>query len=380
MSSINTNVAAMAAVRSLNLIGSEMGKTQQRIETGLRISKANDDPAVFTIAQSMRADLKGLSAVIDSQSFGSAALSVARDAATRISNELATLKQTITQGQQQGLDPATMNAQITSSLNNIDAFANSATFNGVNLINSAPGSLQVLREIGGTVTTITGSDMTSGAGGLNLAGLTVTQGAHQIAFDSTLQISDGAGVTVTVGATTFVYEFNDNASLGGSAGPNTVVRAVEMTTTDSPMERLGSLIQAMAQDGINAGFDDNGNIIVNNASGVANGGSGTSTVTGATVSQIGGATGAIARVNGAIASSGNILSMLGSALQQVDGLKEFSIQLRDSLKEGLGALVDADLAEESARLTSLQTRQQLATQSLSIANQQSQSLLSLFRG
>ena len=42
-------------------------------------------------------------------------------------------------------------------------------------------------------------------------------------------------------------------------------------------------------------------------------------------------------------------------------------------------LVDADLAEESARLTSLQTRQQLATQSLSIANQQSQSLLSLFR-
>jgi flagellin len=41
--------------------------------------------------------------------------------------------------------------------------------------------------------------------------------------------------------------------------------------------------------------------------------------------------------------------------------------------------VDADLAEESARLTALQTRQQLATQSLSIANQQSQSLLSLFR-
>jgi flagellin len=49
------------------------------------------------------------------------------------------------------------------------------------------------------------------------------------------------------------------------------------------------------------------------------------------------------------------------------------------VKEGLGALVDADLAEESARLTALQTRQQLATQSLSIANQQSQSLLSLFR-
>ncbi len=379
MSSINTNVAAMAAVRSLNSISRDMGVTQSRIESGLRISKANDDPAVFTIAQSMRADLKGLSAVMDSQSFGSAALSVARDAATRISDELAKLKQTITQGQQQGLDATTMNSQVTSALSNIDAFANSATFNGVNLIKNAPGSLTVMRDISGSVTTVAGSNMTSGAGGLNLAGLTVTQGAHQIAFDSSLAISDGAGVSVTVGTTTFVYEFNDNASLGGSAGPNTVVRAVEMTTADSPMQRLGSLIQAMAKDGINAGFDDKGNIIINNASGVASGGNGTTAVTGATVSQIGGATGAIARVDGAIATAGRVLARLGAAVQQVDGLKEFTVQLRDSLKEGLGALVDADLAEESARLTSLQTRQQLATQSLSIANQQSQALLNLFR-
>jgi flagellin len=50
------------------------------------------------------------------------------------------------------------------------------------------------------------------------------------------------------------------------------------------------------------------------------------------------------------------------------------------VKEGLGSLVDADLAEESAKLTSLQTKQQLAVQSLSIANSAPQSLLSLFRG
>ena len=45
----------------------------------------------------------------------------------------------------------------------------------------------------------------------------------------------------------------------------------------------------------------------------------------------------------------------------------------------MGALTDADLSAESAQLTSLQTKQQLAIQSLSIANSQSQSLLSLFR-
>jgi flagellin len=380
MSSINTNVAAMAAVRSINTIAKDMGTTQQRIETGLRISQANHDPAVFTIAQRMRADMNGLNAVVDSQNFGRASLSVARDAATRISNELGRLKQTITQGQQQGLDQNTMNNQITSALSNIDAFAESANFNGVNLINSTTtGSLQVLRDITGTVTTIDSSDLRSSAGGLNLAGLTVTQGANQIAFNSSLAISDAYGISVSVGATTFVYEFNDNGSLAGSAGPNVVVRAVEFTATQSPLAVLGTLIQAMAADGINAGFDNNGNIIVNNATAVTNGGNGLTAVTGATVSQIGGAQGAIARVDGAVDTAGTILARLGASLQQVEGLRDFSVQLRDSLREGLGALVDADLAEESARLTSLQTRQQLATQSLSIANQQSQSLLSLFR-
>jgi flagellin len=379
MSSINTNVAAMAAVRSLNTISTDMGRTQQRIETGLRISKANDDPAVFTIAQGMRADLNGLSAVIDSQNFGRAALSVARDAATRISNELGTLKKTITQGQQQGLSVTTMNAQITSALANIDAFAGSASFNGVNLINGGGGSLSVLRDITGSITSIAASDLRSSAGGLNLAGLTVSQGANQIAFDSSLAISDGMGFSVTVGTTTFVFEFNSDSTLAGSAGPNTVVRAVEFTDTQSPLQRLGTLLQTMAADGINASFDNNGNIIVSNAAGVSSGTNGTTAVTGATVSQIGGATGAIARVDGAISAAGNVLARIGSSLQQVEGLRDFSVQLRDSLREGLGALVDADLAEESARLSSLQTRQQLATQSLSIANQQSQGLLSLFR-
>ena len=51
----------------------------------------------------------------------------------------------------------------------------------------------------------------------------------------------------------------------------------------------------------------------------------------------------------------------------------------DALEAGLGALIDADLAKESARLQSLQIRQQLGTQALSIANQAPQTLLSLFR-
>ena len=61
-----------------------------------------DYAAVFSIAQNMRADLNGMTAVKDSLKFGKSALTVARDAATQISDELGRLKQTMTQGQQQG--------------------------------------------------------------------------------------------------------------------------------------------------------------------------------------------------------------------------------------------------------------------------------------
>jgi flagellin len=84
-------------------------------------------------------------------------------------------------------------------------------------------------------------------------------------------------------------------------------------------------------------------------------------------------------VDAAISTINTTLANLGASIRQVEGLQDYNKQLTDSIKEGLGALVDADLAEESARLTSLQTKQQLAIQSLSIANQQGQSLLGLFR-
>jgi flagellin len=76
----------------------------------------------------------------------------------------------------------------------------------------------------------------------------------------------------------------------------------------------------------------------------------------------------------------NALNQFGSDSNYVDAQIEYNKEKLDSLASGLGALIDADLAKESARLQALQTRQQLATQALSIANQTPQTLLSLFRG
>jgi flagellin len=74
------------------------------------------------------------------------------------------------------------------------------------------------------------------------------------------------------------------------------------------------------------------------------------------------------------------LNQFGSDARYVDAQIAYNRDKLDALDGGLGALIDADLAKESARLQALQIRQQLGTQSLSIANQAPQSLLSLFRG
>jgi flagellin len=90
-----------------------------------------------------------------------------------------------------------------------------------------------------------------------------------------------------------------------------------------------------------------------------------------------GATAAI--VDTAINTFTAFLGTLGSQSQSLERSLTFVSKLQDATETGIGNLVDADLAKESARLTALQTKQQLGAQALSIANQSSGILLSLFR-
>ncbi len=78
-------------------------------------------------------------------------------------------------------------------------------------------------------------------------------------------------------------------------------------------------------------------------------------------------------------SLGTQLNTYGNASRYVDSQSKYNNTKIDALNGGLGALIDADLAKESAQMQALQIRQQLGTQSLSIANQAPQSLLSLFK-
>jgi flagellin len=78
-------------------------------------------------------------------------------------------------------------------------------------------------------------------------------------------------------------------------------------------------------------------------------------------------------------SVGKELNTIGNSINYVKNQVTYNNDKIDSLNSGLGALVDADLAKESAQLSALQIRQQLGTQALSLANQAPQTLLSLFK-
>jgi flagellin len=87
----------------------------------------------------------------------------------------------------------------------------------------------------------------------------------------------------------------------------------------------------------------------------------------------------LSRLNASIENVSLALSEMGAQVKQLENHNTFVGKLSDSVEAGVGNLVDADLAKESARLQALNVQQQLGAQALSIANQSPQIILSLFR-
>jgi flagellin len=100
---------------------------------------------------------------------------------------------------------------------------------------------------------------------------------------------------------------------------------------------------------------------------------------GANLTSVAMATTVMARVNASLDNVNAALAAIGSQAKQVEAHAKFVSKLNDALETGVGNLVDADLAKETARLQALQVQQQLGVQALSIANGAPQVILSLFR-
>jgi flagellin len=185
----------------------------------------------------------------------------------------------------------------------------------------------------------------------------------------------GNGSTSTSYATAF--DSSGNATQQVNVISVNVGPASGLTTQAGQTTAINDLVTAMNATGFGASVDNNNNLSIagNNVSLTDAATTITNTAVTIAASQLTGAAATIAAVSGAVNKLGNISAQLGDASNQISGLQSFTSSLSNALTAGVGALTDA----ESAKLTSLQTKQQLAIQSLSIANQQPQSLLSLFK-
>lgn len=379
MFSVNTNLSAMAALSTLNNTQAMLQHTQQTIATGKKVSMSSDNPAIFDISNTMTADLSGLAAVSDNLAFGNATVSVATSAASQVSSALATLKNTVVQAQQQGIDPTVMGTQITAILANIDQFSKSATFNGVNLLDGTSPSLNVVQDMKGSQITVNNQNTT--AAGLGLTGLGVNSTAMKMTLNNTFAVANADKVVLSDGTKSYTFEFsNGSAPLTSTPSSTNVVTAVQVNpAAQSNLQMIGAMVAAMKTAGFGASVQSDGSVDIG-GKGITNAAS-TSTFAsgGASNTVLSGASAAISIVDAALASMSTKTSSLGQAQQQITGMANFTSGLSSSLTAGLGALTDADMAAESAKLQSLQTKQSLAIQALSIANQGPQALMSLFR-
>jgi len=274
MLSVNTNTGAMIALQNLSATQASLSQTQNAINTGLKVSSAKDDGAVYAIAQNMRGDVAGYTAVQDSLNRGMSAVDVAMSAGQSISDLLVEMKTKALAASDTSLDTASrsaMNQDFVALRDQISTIVGNAVFNGYNLVNGSTTQITALASADGS------RRITTAAQNMSLSGSIVT-------------VSTGATISTQAGASTMVSALQ-----------------ASLTNVDAALAKLSS------------------------------------------------------------------------------GSKKFSIQmefaqkLSDAITSGIGNLVDANMASESAMLQSLQVKQQLGVQALSIANQAPQTVLSLFR-
>ena len=273
--SVNTNETALTALQNLVKTNRQLADTQNRINTGFRVSGAKDNGSIYAIAQNLRSDVAGLTAVKQSLDRGISTVTVALSAGESISDLLLDLKAKAAAASDQGLDAASRSALNTDFIalrDQINTIVNNAEFNGTNMIQS---------------------------GGVGVSALA----------------NDDASSVITVSA--------QDLSLTG-----TIITITASTT-------LGSTATSSAS--------------------------------------------VLAQIESSLTNVNAALARLGTGIKSLETHEVFVSKLSDTIEVGIGNLVDADLARESARLQALQIKQQLGTQALAIANAAPQSILALFQ-
>ena len=348
--SINTNTGAQVALQSLSTIQTNLNKVENEVSTGDKVAGATDNAAVFAVAQGVRSNLAAYDSVNTALNDGQSLASVAITGATSVSNLLTNITQSLTElsdGSISDQQRQTYTANLKSQIDEVQTFINGSTYNGINLIGNNEGTLSVTK---GQFSAFSAPTSVSVLSGLNGASLTIH--AQNLGGGT-------AGTDGFLGLARLVYAVSTASGAAQTAG-DTVSTAVLATNASGLISRseVGQNEALAALAAVSASAS-----AFQSAAGAA----GTTSVFGAALANF------TNQVNSALGS-------LGADNSNIQLQVTFVQSLSDAANTGLGNLVDADLAQASAKLTALQTQQQLATQSLSIANSAPQNILSLFKG
>ena len=403
MLSVNTNYSAMIALQNLNFTNNELEGVQNKISTGFKISSARDNGAIYAIAEGQRSRVSSVAAVKDGIDRANSTIDVALSAGKSIGEILQKLKAKAVAAQADDMTPdqrSALQADFNAMRSQIDTIANSAQFNGANLAAGSFNLNVLISDLGGSVaattdgvqtlalpTPISGSALitaASAAGGDIADGDLVTFALTDSVNLSTFTIA----VELTTGMTVDDYVEAVNSASGGkiSASYDDVAGQFTYLINDTDYDDL-----AITSDGVDAAPIGAGvatavvssagsNVMVVNGTDMTLASAMFSTF--ATVDIATSAASATTAANAleqAIVDLNITLASLGSQATALDAQNDFLAKLSDEIENGIGNLVDADLAKESAKLQSLQIKQQLGAQALSIANQAPQVILSLFK-
>jgi flagellin len=306
MTSINTNNAAMAALQTLRGINSSLTSTQKAVSTGLRVSKASDNAAYWSIATTMKSDNGAMSAVSDALGLGAAKVDTASTAMDSAISIVEAIKAKLVTAEEGSVNKSNVQDEITQLQQQLSSVAQSASFSGQNWVVASSGASA----------SVVSSFIRSATGGVSVQSTSYT--FSDMATGNVLFGSDSVGVITTS---------------SGILGTTTTFGASSFSVYSLDITNMTS-----------GGIDT-----------------------------------ALTMVEGALTAMTSAGSKLGSMSSRIDLQTTFVSALSDSISSGVGKLVDANMEQESSKLSALQTQQQLAIQSLSIANSSSQSILSLFR-
>lgn len=321
MTSINTNTAAMAALQTLRGINSGMETTQARISSGLKVETASDNAAYWSIATTMRSDNKALGTVKDALGLGAAKTDIAYTGLNSAIDVVDEIKSKLVAAAEPGVDKTKIDSELTELKNQLVSITESASFSGENWLYNTGAAAA------GTASII-GSFNRSAAG--NVSTTTLDVDVNSTILIDTADASRGlltqdidADLLLDTPTTTPDNYFLIDASSTVAATGTEV--SLSAATTDAEVEAMIRVVDSIMTSLTDAAAD------------------------------------------------------LGAVNSRITMQDDFVSSLMDSIDKGVGRLVDADMSEESTRLTALQTQQQLGIQALSIANSNSQSILSLFR-